>query len=110
MNLKFRINQEFIHCDIITKDKSGNDVLVNHLNFNDYFANLMFISGQGHLIELNPHYDVQLSEEKKSFEQISENVIALTYDPLQIEENNSTEIPKEQESKRKRGRQPKVKE
>lgn len=110
MNLKFRIKQEFIHCDIITKDKSGNDVLVNHLNFNDYFANLMFISGQGHLIELNPHYDVQLSEEKKTFEQISENVIALTYDPLQIEENNSTEIPKEQESKRKRGRQPKVKE
>ena len=110
MNLKFRIKQEFIHCDIITKDKSGNDVLVNHLNFNDYFANLMFISGQGHLIELNPHYDVKLNEEKKSFEQISENVIALTYDPLQIEENNSTEIPKEQESKRKRGRQPKVKE
>lgn len=110
MNLKFRIKQEFIHCDIITKDKSGNDVLVNHLNFNDYFANLMFISGQGHLIELNPHYDVQLNEEKKTFEQISENVIALTYDPLQIEENNSIEIPKEQESKRKRGRQPKAKE
>ena len=109
MNLKFRIKQEFIHCDIITKDKSGNDVLVNHFNFNDYFANLMFISGQGHLIELNPHYDVQLSEEKKTFEQISENVIALTYNPLEIEENNSQEIPKEQESKRKRGRQPKAK-
>lgn len=110
MNLKFRIKQEFIHCDIITKDKSGNDVLVNHLNFNDYFANLMFISGQGHLIELNPHYDVQLSEEKKSFEQISENVIALTYNPLEIGENNLKEIPKEQELKRKRGRQPKAKE
>lgn len=110
MNLKFRIKQEFIHCDIITKDKSGNDVLVNHLNFNDYFANLMFISGQGHLIELNPHYDVYLSEEKKTFEQISDNVIALTYNPLEIGENNSTEIPKEQESKRKRGRQPKAKE
>lgn len=110
MNLKFRIKQEFIHCDIITKDKSGNDVLVNHLNFNDYFANLMFTSGQGHLIELNPHYDVQLSEEKKSFEQISENVIALTYNPLEIGENNLQEIPKEQESKRKRGRQPKAKE
>lgn len=110
MNLKFRIKQEFIHCDIITKDKSGNDVLVNHLNFNDYFANLMFISGQGHLIELNPLYDAQLQEEKKTFEQISENVIALTYNPLEIGENNSTEIPKEQESKRKRGRQLKVKE
>lgn len=110
MNLKFRIKQEFIHCDIITKDKSGNDVLVNHLNFNDYFANLMFISGQGHLIELNPHYDVKLNEEKKTFEQISENVIALTYNPLEIGENNSQETPKEQESKRKRGRQPKVKE
>lgn len=109
MNLKFRIKQEFIHCDIITKDKSGNDVLVNHLNFNDYFANLMFAAGQSHLIELNPLYDVQLQEEKKTFEQISENVIALTYNPLQTEENNSQEIPKEQELKRKRGRQPKVK-
>ena len=109
MNLKFRIKQEFIHCDIITKDKSGNDVLVNHLNFNDYFANLMFAAGQSHLIELNPLYDVQLQEEKKTFEQISENVIALTYNPLQTEENNSQEIPKEQELKRKRGRLPKVK-
>jgi hypothetical protein len=109
MNLKFRIKQDFIHCDIITKDKSGNDVLVNHLNFNDYFANLMFIAGQSHLIELNPLYDAQLQEEKKTFEQISENVIALTYNPLQIGENNLTEIPKEQELKRKRGRQPKVK-
>jgi hypothetical protein len=109
MNLKFKIKQEFIGCDIITKDKSGNDVLVNHLNFNDYFANLMFAAGQSHLIELNPLYDVQLQEEKKTFEQISENVIALTYNPLQIEENNLQEIPKEQELKRKRGRQPKVK-
>ena len=109
MNLKFRIKQEFIHCDIITKDKSGNDVLVNHLNFNDYFANLMFAAGQSHLIELNPLYDVQLQEEKKTFEQISENVIALTYNPLEIGENNLQEIPKEQELKRKRGRQPKVK-
>lgn len=109
MNLKFRIKQEFIHCDIITKDKSGNDVLVNHLNFNDYFANLMFAAGQSHLIELNPLYDVQLQEEKKTFEQISENVIALTYNPLQTEESNLAEIPKEQELKRKRGRQPKVK-
>jgi hypothetical protein len=109
MNLKFRIKQEFIGCDIITKDKSGNDVLVNHLNFNDYFANLMFMSGQGHLIELNPLYDAQLQEEKKTFEQISDNVIALTYNPLQAEESNSQEIPKEQELKRKRGRQPKPK-
>jgi hypothetical protein len=109
MNLKFRIKQEFIHCDIITKDKSGNDVLVNHLNFNDYFANLMFAAGQSHLIELNHLYDVQLQEEKKTFEQISENVIALTYNPLEIGENNSKEIPKEQVLKRKRGRQPKPK-
>ena len=109
MNLKFRIKQDFIGCDIITKDKSGNDVLVNHLNFNDYFANLMFVSGQGHLIELNPLYDAQLQEEKKTFDQISENVIALTYDPLSTEESNSKETQTEQESKPKRGRQPKAK-
>lgn len=106
--MKFRIKSDFLDCDIITKDKSGNDVLVNKHNFNDYFANLMFIGGQGHLIEPNPHHDIEF-EEKKTFEQISENVIALTYDPLLTEENNLNEIPKEQESKRKRGRQPKAK-
>jgi hypothetical protein len=106
--MKFRIKSDFLDCDIITKDKSGNDVLVNKNNFNDYFANLMFIGGQGHLIEPNPHYDIKF-EEKKTFEQISENVIALTYDPLQTEESNSVETPQEQESKPKRGRQPKAK-
>jgi len=106
--MKFRIKSDFLDCDIITKDKSGNDVLVNKNNFNDYFANLMFIGGQGHLIEPNPHYDIKF-EEKKTFEQISENVIALTYDPLQTEESNSVETAQEQESKPKRGRQPKAK-
>jgi len=106
--MKFRIKSDFLDCDIITKDKSGNDVLVNKNNFNDYFANLMFIGGQGHLIEPNPHYDIKF-EEKKTFEQISENVIALTYDPLKTEESNSVETPQEQESKPKRGRQPKAK-
>lgn len=107
--MKFRIKSEFLECDIITKDKSGNDVLVNKNNFNDYFANLMFMAGQSHLIEPNPHHDIEF-EEKKTFEQLSENVIALTYNPLQAEESNSVETPKEQTSKPKRGRQPKVKE
>jgi len=107
--MKFRIKSEFLDCDIITKDKSGNDVLVNKNNFNDYFANLMFLAGQSHLIEQNPHHNVEF-EEKKTFEQLSENVIALTYNPLQTEESNSKEIPQEQELKRKRGRQPKAKE
>ena len=107
--MKFRIKSEFLECDIITKDKSGNDVLVNKNNFNDYFANLMFIGGQGHLIEPNPHHDIEF-EEKKTFEQISDNVIALTYNPLSTEENNLKETAKEKESPRKRGRQPKVKE
>ena len=107
--MKFRIKSEFLECDIITKDKSGNDVLVNKNNFNDYFANLMFLAGQSHLIEQNPHHNVEF-EEKKTFEQLSENVIALTYNPLQTEESNLIETPKEQTSKPKRGRQPKVKE
>jgi len=107
--MKYRIKSEFLECNIITKDKSGNDVLINKTNFNDYLANLIFINGQGHLIEPNPHHNIEF-EEKKTFEQISENVIALTYDPLQNEENNSVQIPQEQELKRKRGRQPKVKE
>ena len=107
--MKFRIKKEFIDCNIITKDKSGNDVLITQLNFNDYFANMLFVNGQGHLIEMNPNHDKENENQKKTFEQISENVISLTYNPLEIGENNSQEIPKEQESKRKRGRQPKAK-
>lgn len=107
--MKFRIKKEFIDCNIITKDKSGNDVLITHLNFNDYFANMLFVNGQGHLIEMNPNHDKENENQKKTFEQISENVIALTYNPLEIGENNSQEIPKEQVLKRKRGRQPKPK-
>lgn len=107
--MKFRIKREFIDCDIITKDRSGNDVLVNKLNFNDYLAELLFACGQGHLIELSGEVENELIE-KKTFQQLSESTIALTYDPLKKEESNSNETPKEQESKRKRGRQPKAKE
>jgi hypothetical protein len=107
--MKFRIKKEFIDCNIITKDKSGNDVLITQLNFNDYFANMLFVNGQGHLIEMNPNHDKENENQKKTFEQISENVIALTYNPLETEENNSKEIPKEQVLNRKRGRQPKPK-
>jgi len=60
--MKFRIKSEFFECDIITKDKSGNDVLVNKNNFNDYFANLMFLAGQSHLIEQNPHHNIDFEE------------------------------------------------
>lgn len=82
MNNKFQLKKQYIDCKIITKDSSGNDVLVDKGNFNDHYAKLMFATGQGHMIEVNKWYDETL-EEKKTFHQLSENVIALTYNPME---------------------------
>lgn len=78
MNTKFKLKREHSESKIITKDKHGNDVLVDKYSFNDYFAELMFATGQGHLVELNPLYSEAIESKKKTFHQVTENVIALT--------------------------------
>lgn len=108
MNYKFKIKKEHLDKKIITKDSSGQDVLVTAETFNDYYAELMFASGQGFLIETNAQYDANL-DEKKSFNQVSPNVIALTYDPMESVGNEQLEIALPQESKSKGGKQRKAK-
>jgi len=80
--MKFKLKREHENSQIITKDKHGNDVLVTKHTFNDYFAEMMFANNLGHLIEINPLYSESLDNEKKTFTQVTENVIALTSNPL----------------------------
>lgn len=96
--MKFKLKKEHYESKIITKDKHGNDVLVDKHSFNDYFAELMFATGQGHLIELNPLYNEAIDNEKKTFNQVTENVIALTYNPLK------TDLEPQEQTQRKRGK------
>jgi hypothetical protein len=91
--MKFKLKREHENSQIITKDKSGNDVLVTKHEFNDHFAELMFANNLGHLIEINPLYEEILSEEKKTFTQVTENVIALTSNPLLSESEQPKPTP-----------------
>lgn len=103
LNNKFRLKKEHKEKKIITKSKDGNDVLITRENFNDYFADLLLTNGMGYLIERNPEYDVT-TEEKKTFVQMSENVIALTYDPMQIDGKEQKETAKQRKSRSDAGK------
>ena len=91
--MKFKLKREHENSQIITKDKSGNDVLVTKHEFNDHFAELMLANNLGHLIELNPFYEATLDNEKKTFTQVTENVIALTSNPLLTESEKQEKMP-----------------
>ena len=54
----------------------------------------MLANNQGHLIELNAMYEQMLIDEKKTFQQVTEDVIALTYEPLQSDLQPQKEMPK----------------
>ena len=95
--MKFRLKKEFQNSQIFCKDKSGNEVLITSADFNDYFAELMLANNQGHLIELNAMYEQMLIDEKKTFQQVTEDVIALTYEPLQ------SDLQPQKEMRKKRG-------
>jgi hypothetical protein len=106
---QFRLKKEYIDGQIITKDRSGNDVLVHKGNFNDHYAKLIMEAGQHHLVEANNEFNPDIHGQKKSFEQVSENVIVLTYDPKKEGLPKQNETPKTQESNSKRGRPSKQK-
>lgn len=103
---KYYLKKEHENSTIITRNKEGRDVLVTKNNFNDYFAELMLANNQHHLVQLNHLYDEKSVSEKKTFTQISEDVISLTSTPEQIAERGQKQIVNEQESKPKRGRPP----
>ena len=102
---KFMLKPEYIDCQIITRTEDGTEILVTKETFNDYYGELMFKNGQHNLIMVSPHYKED-SAQKKTFEQITENVIILTSNPVQNEESEQKITVNELESMPKRGRRP----
>lgn len=106
---KFKLKKEFIDCQINTKTPDGRDVSVDKNSFNDQFAEWIIAAGQGHLVELNPLYEPIHDNQKKTFAQISEGVIALTSDPLQNDLKPQSETQKERKPRSDAGKQRKPK-
>lgn len=94
---------------IITKSDDGHELLITPNTFNDYFGDLMMKNNQAHLLTINQEWAKENNTEKKTFTQITENVILLTSNLEKTENNLQNPIVNEPVLKRKRGRQPKNK-
>ena len=89
---------------IITKSDDGHEMLITPNTFNDYFGDLMMKNNQAHLLTINAEWAKENNTEKKTFTQITENVILLTSNPEKTESNLQNQTVNEQKSKPKRGR------
>lgn len=94
---------------IITKSDDGHELLITPNTFNDYFGDLMMKNNQAHLLTINQEWAKENNTEKKTFTQITENVILLTSNLEKTENNLQNSTVKEPVLKRKPGRQPKNK-
>jgi len=94
---------------IITKSDDGHELLITPNTFNDYFGDLMMKNNQAHLLTINQEWSKENNTEKKTFTQITENVILLTSNLEKTENNLQNPTVNEPVLKRKRGRQPKNK-
>lgn len=100
---KYFLHPNHINDTIITRSNDGTELVVNAATFNDFFAEIMIKNGQHHLIMPNKHYNEETAE-KKTYQVITDTVISLTSNPLQIEEKELNQTAKEQESKPNVGR------
>lgn len=103
---KYLLKQEYIGCEIHTRTSDGTEILITDKIFNDYFAEVMIANGQHHLVRVNPLWMTE-NQEKKSYVQISENVISLTSPYRQVEEIEQKNIVEKQDLKPKGGKQQK---
>ena len=94
---------------IITKSDDGHELLITPNTFNDYFGDLMMKNNQAHLLTINQEWAKENNTEKKTFTQITENVILLTSNLEKTENNLQNPTVNEPVLKRKPGRQPKNK-
>lgn len=92
---------------IITKSDDGHELLITPNTFNDYFGDLMMKNNQSHLLTINEDWARENNTEKKTFTQITENVILLTSNPEKTENRLQNQTVNEVVLKRKPGRQPK---
>lgn len=89
---------------IITKSDDGHELLITPNTFNDYFGDLMMKNNQAHLLTINTEWAKENNTEKKTFTQISDNVILLTSNIEKTESSSQSQTANEQVSKPKRGR------
>ena len=89
---------------IITKTDDGHELVITPNTFNDYFGDLMMKNNQGHLLTISSEWSEGNSTEKKTFTQITENVILLTSNHEKTDEKPLKETVKEVVSKQKPGR------
>lgn len=101
---KYFLNPDFENDSIITKTDDGTEILINKFNFSDYFGELLFKNGQHHLVKINPRWTSENNTEKKSYVQVSENLISLTSKVVLNEESVPSEIASEPSLEQKRGR------
>lgn len=107
---KYMFRPEHKNAQVILK-ADGIEMLITESNLDDVLAEKMIQNNYGHLLQVNADFKQEL-EEKKSFNQVSENVISLTSDPLQNAEESSKQNQEGRnfgvyDTKRKRGRKSK---
>lgn len=105
---KYLLHPNHINDQIITKAEDGADILITKEIFNDYFGELLLKNNLHHLIIINQSFDTS-SAEKKTFHQVTEDVILLTSTPEQIAERAQNQTVEPLKLKRKPGPQPKAK-
>lgn len=101
---KFTLKPEFLDCQIITKTSDGTEILITKYNFSDYYGELLLKNNQSHLININPNYIDEDENKKKSFQQITPNVILLTSKPQTRDEKKHSKTLDEQTSRPSVGR------
>ena len=104
---KYRLTEG--HSVIFTRTQDGTEISFLPRDFNDQLGDLMCQNNQEHLLIINPQWQNENVSEKKTFTQITENVISLTSNTEQTEKSSQKPIVNEQTLKRKPGRQPKSK-
>ena len=94
------------HSVIFTRTSDGTEISFEPKDFNDALGDLLCLNNQDHLVSINPQWQNANVTEKKTFKQITDNVILLTSNQEQTEESSPSQTANEPSSKRKRGRQP----
>jgi hypothetical protein len=93
------------HSVIFTRTSDGTEISFTPREFNDQLGDLLCQNNQEHLLIINPEWQNANITEKKTFAQITENVILLTSSPDQTANNSQNQTVSGPSLKRKPGRQ-----
>lgn len=92
------------HSVIFTRTQDGTEISFTPREFNDQLGDLLCQNNQEHLLIINPEWQNSNQTEKKTFNQITENVITLISNPDQTEKSSPNPTVSVSDLKPKRGR------